>query len=141
MKIFSTLFSVLINLFKYNLGQAVTCLDLPKKVNRRKVQIKSFSLLVVIPEKKNLFLVNFPNLCALKLPWNQRFSGGFRGYKMRTLTRFGLKVYILLRQGKVTPKNLTQLFFYQKYIKAVTGRIDQRVDFLWFCGDFNLKYW
>ena len=38
----------------------------------------------------NSFLANVPILYPLKTPENQRFSGVFREYKMRTLARDGL---------------------------------------------------
>ena len=41
----------------------------------------------MIPEKKNLFLVNVSILYALTTPKNQRLSGVFSGYKMGTLAR------------------------------------------------------
>ena len=39
----------------------------------------------------NQFLANVPILYPLKTPENQRFFGVFRGYKMGTLARNGLK--------------------------------------------------
>ena len=36
---------------------------------------------------RNPFLANVPILCPLKASKNQRFSGAFRGYKIRTLVR------------------------------------------------------
>ena len=39
----------------------------------------------------NPFLANVPILYPLKTPENQKFSGVFRGYKMETLARNGLK--------------------------------------------------
>ena len=44
----------------------------------------------IIEELINPFLANVPILYALKTPENQRFSGVFRGYKMRALDRNGL---------------------------------------------------
>ena len=40
----------------------------------------------------NPFLVNIFIICCLKTPENQSFFDVFRGYKMRTLTRIGLRV-------------------------------------------------
>ena len=39
----------------------------------------------------NLFLINVSILYPLKTAKNQRFSGTFRGYKLGTLARNGLK--------------------------------------------------
>ena len=48
----------------------------------------------------NPFLTNVPILYPLERPENQRFSGVFRGYKIRTLTRNGLVIalsYVILK--------------------------------------------
>ena len=47
------------------------------------------------------FVTNVPILYPLKTPENLSFSGAFRGCKMRTLARNGLKIYPVTRcKGK-----------------------------------------
>ena len=53
----------------------------------------------------NRFLVNVPILYSLKTPENFRLSGVSRGYKMETLTRNGLSLFLLI------------LFYYISYTK------------------------
>ena len=56
----------------------------------------------------NPFLANIPILYPLKTPENQRLSGVFRGYKMQTLARNGLRkearsgqVWYIVRFGTI----------------------------------------
>ena len=46
----------------------------------------------------NPILANVPILYPLKTPENQRFPGIFRGYKMGTLARYGLKDFLIIEK-------------------------------------------
>ena len=65
--------------------------------------------------KFNSFPVNFPVLYPMETPGTLCFSGVFRGYKMGTLARNGLKAFDRVRCVGLPHK----LKFYDKCLEAV----------------------
>ena len=57
-----------------------------------------------------LFLAKLPILYPMKPPETLWFSGIFRGYKIETLARNGLKIY----GDPICPRILIKYFYYKK---------------------------